>query len=885
MTMTDTTPPTQSPIQLAHDLAGHQHLVPLDTAGHLALDQSSWDALSPDERTQRAVSMLGRGEAAALAVSLGPESLRCDALGQSWATLALHMTNVARQDNHWREAWLEATKDTGAGDVFGRLTVGWVEEAPSGDRWWPFQVPVLDAAEVDATLSLVAATRAQHGPETRAELVWAGHLPCVQDAFSRPAGGPDAIVSVDWDVVYRLADALSLVSDVPAGGAPGTGEVLDSDLERVLARLNAAALTADTVRMLTQDGWIVTQERADGEVRLARGDREEAHVGGPRRPRAAVWAWSPDFSPGGVTLGAGLWSHASIRAAIQHGGSQPTLAATVLGSREVVLPVSVMRPVDRPTIELNDHFTTAGNGLARALVGALRPDGTPFVVASIHPTTDAFLGFVGTGSGQGLVRWGPRDRQRLAVTVAQPIKKGGRGGPAKEHSFPATVLDAAMAEAERECANALYVAEGPILLPNGRVLTSPGYYRAEQALVAIPRRKAAGWAVCRVPETPAQEEAQQALEAILADVMGDFPFATQSDQARAVAYLLTCAARGITGVTPGFLIDAPDRGSGKGLLAAVGRIIGSGRSTAQSIPVSAAGVVPSEEASKIAVTAMLGGCPYLHIDEAPRGQPIRSTALQEWITQDGSSSLRVLGGHHQVTLSGHIVTITGNNVALGGDLMRRFIPIRLSWQGSGLPHERGGFRHPDLLEYVQQHRPEILGWCYTILAHGLQVGARTTVRHGSFEAWVRVVLGSLSRVTIDGQPCDLLTDADRTEWSAAQDDEGAEWLPLMRAWHTMVAEDWVQVGDITPKLAHRSPPIDLPGALVREYDQGATSQQVRWGKALLAREGTKVRDLEGGCVYAVEVRRDSKRGNRYRVVRASETQAHLTLVDDLAVAQ
>lgn len=240
-----------------------------------------------------------------------------------------------------------------------------------------------------------------------------------------------------------------------------------------------------------------------------------------------------------------------------------------------------------------------------------------------------------------------------------------------------------------------------------------------------------------VPDAPTQEDARAAAEKLL-DVVHDFPFASPASRSAWVAALLTVVGRAaIDGPTPMFPASANVRGSGKGLLVDALSIIATGRPPARQSYVSA----EAEQDKRI--TAALRTAPRaLLLDEVTTkfgGGPLNNLATA-WPLYEG----RELGQSRMLALPATaVVACTGNNIAYRGDMIRRVVPILLE-SIEERPEDRGGFRHPRLLDHVRRHRGALLGGALTMLRSAVQIPAaqRPNLRpFGSYEAW-----GDLIRV-------------------------------------------------------------------------------------------------------------------------------------------
>jgi hypothetical protein len=98
---------------------------------------------------------------------------------------------------------------------------------------------------------------------------------------------------------------------------------------------------------------------------------------------------------------------------------------------------------------------------------------------------------------------------------------------------------------------------------------------------------------------------------------------------------------------------------------------------------------------------------------------------------------RILGQTKSVTAPLKTVWLaTGNNLAFRRTLARRIVPIDLD-AGVEAPEDRTGFRYPDLLAHVREHRPEYVTAGLTLL-RGFHLAGRPVhagPRMGSYEAW------------------------------------------------------------------------------------------------------------------------------------------------------
>ncbi len=173
----------------------------------------------------------------------------------------------------------------------------------------------------------------------------------------------------------------------------------------------------------------------------------------------------------------------------------------------------------------------------------------------------------------------------------------------------------------------------------------------------------------------------------LRDELGDFPFADEgAGLAHTLCLLLQPFVRPlIHGPTPLYLIDAPARGTGKGLLADVAGLVALGEPAAVMSLTNDA-----DELEKRITSLLLTAAPMVLLDNVSRLHAAPLAAVLTATTWRG----RVLGELRMVAVPNRATWVaTGNNVTLSDELVRRVIPIRLD-AGVERPEERKGFRKP-----------------------------------------------------------------------------------------------------------------------------------------------------------------------------------------------
>jgi hypothetical protein len=282
------------------------------------------------------------------------------------------------------------------------------------------------------------------------------------------------------------------------------------------------------------------------------------------------------------------------------------------------------------------------------------------------------------------------------------------------------------------------VVETPILLNDGRILEQPGYDPHTgiqyEPLIYFPP----------IPNSVSRAQAVTASDELL-ELVADFPYAAEHHRAVFLSALLTPFARfAIDGCVPAFLFDGNVAGSGKSLQCDIISVLATGREMTRT-----SWRENDEELRKTITAVLLEGqrlCLFDNLrDACPFGGPSIDAALtgREW--KD-----RILGVS-KMTAALPIDTIffaSGNNITLQGDIDRRILLTRLEAKEEN-PEERTGFRFPNLIEHVKQHRGRLVVAALTILRGFLEAGSpkQPIPPMGSFEKWSRVVREAVFWVT------------------------------------------------------------------------------------------------------------------------------------------
>lgn len=282
------------------------------------------------------------------------------------------------------------------------------------------------------------------------------------------------------------------------------------------------------------------------------------------------------------------------------------------------------------------------------------------------------------------------------------------------------------------------IVRAPFLVDtDGATAIRSGYDEATGYFLALPP----GLEGAEVPARPTRAQALQALATLRGELLDDFPFASDHDRSAALAAILTQVARPALGANnvPAFVFEANTPSSGKTLLADVCAIVGSGAMAPKHGFTSddremdkAIGGLASEARAVVCfdnVTETIGGA-----------------SLDRAITCNGLLSYRLLGQNRTVQSAWRsVVFFTANNPTIGGDIGRRLLICRLE-AAEERPSLRSGFKHPDLKTYATRERLRFTSCALVMLRAFCQTPASErpdVVPLGSFEAWARLVAGTL----------------------------------------------------------------------------------------------------------------------------------------------
>lgn len=351
------------------------------------------------------------------------------------------------------------------------------------------------------------------------------------------------------------------------------------------------------------------------------------------------------------------------------------------------------------------------------------------------------------------------------------------------------------------------ISEVPLALDDGSIRRE-GFDASTGVLVAL-RGK---WPP--IPQAPTDENARAAL-ARFDELLDGFPFTAELDRAITLAAFLSAVLRPALSTCPAFAWSSPVRGSGKSKLADVASVLATG------LPAAALSWPRTEDEAEKRIGAMLlAGDRIVAIDNVER--PLKGALLNSMLTQR-IIAVRVLGQSEVIRMpAAPLVTATGNNLQLAGDLSRRFLVADLDPE-----MERPETRHFtfDPVARAQKERKTLVSGLLTIARWGRRMAEPATAL-GGFEEWSRRVRDPLVALGLP-DPClvlDRLHEADPEREAA---------LELLTEWERAFGGTATTVADaVRQATRHKDSDEQLRDALDRVAGQAGGINSRRLGHYL-----------------------------------------------------
>lgn len=345
------------------------------------------------------------------------------------------------------------------------------------------------------------------------------------------------------------------------------------------------------------------------------------------------------------------------------------------------------------------------------------------------------------------------------------------------------------------------VITAPVMRLDGTLLVEPGY-DSETGLLLSPTDH-----LPAIPDRPGIEQVRAALSELWGPFNG-FGFVGAADRGAYLAGLLTAAIRPVLPFTPAFSFDAATQGEGKTMLGRCLATLDGGPGT------TTAPTDDPEEMRKLLMAAAVAGRRVMIIDNVMgtlHGAALAQAVTSEWL--EG----RLLGKSEMVAAPNVLlIVVTGNNLQMGADLVRRFIVARLD-SGVEAPYRRQFDFDP--VAMVRTHRHRYVAAALTILRGWLTHGRPTAAsRSSDFPDWSRLVRGAVEWIgeTIDARFADPMQTVER---QAAANPELEDHAELIDAWVAVFDSQAVSAEEVARRV--RVEPLT-----------GSVSAEARLGEAL-----------------------------------------------------
>ncbi|MFV8834741.1 hypothetical protein ACNSTU_07210 [Aquisalimonas sp. APHAB1-3] len=327
------------------------------------------------------------------------------------------------------------------------------------------------------------------------------------------------------------------------------------------------------------------------------------------------------------------------------------------------------------------------------------------------------------------------------------------------------------------------IVRGPILRPDGSLLDQPGFDSDTGLLLLADHPD--GW-----PPVPVEPTAAQVRRAVqtLWEPFAEFRFVDELSRAIQLAAALTAVQRPMLETAPGFGWNAYKAGSGKGKAAKTVAWLGGVE------PIESPWSTNAEEQRKRLMASLMEGPPGILLDNV--SEPMDSDTLCAILTSSRYKDRR-LGVSEEISAPTRVlITATGNNLRLVGDLSRRLLVSTID-QGVESPE-----RQPFPFDPVSLVAGRWLGYraaALTILRGFIAAGSphRGEGQMGSYEEWDALIRQCVVWLRDEElTPFTLADPADAISRNYEADPETQKLRALLTAWHSRFGSRAVRVAEL-----------------------------------------------------------------------------------------
>ena len=178
--------------------------------------------------------------------------------------------------------------------------------------------------------------------------------------------------------------------------------------------------------------------------------------------------------------------------------------------------------------------------------------------------------------------------------------------------------------------------------------------------------------------------------------------------------------------------------------------------------------------------------------------PIGGAPICNRLTCKGNSTFRVLGKSENPELPWNaIITFTGNQIELSGDISRRILISRIEPEVEN-PELRSGWKHDPLLIWVEANRPQLVCAALTILRAWHLDGRKSygCGTLGSFEMWA----SAIPPAVVFAGFADPLACCPSSQAIADEPPEKAAMRTVIDKWNDVAGKDGNTISRVLAKL-------------------------------------------------------------------------------------
>lgn len=245
--------------------------------------------------------------------------------------------------------------------------------------------------------------------------------------------------------------------------------------------------------------------------------------------------------------------------------------------------------------------------------------------------------------------------------------------------------------------------ETPTITPAGVNMSKSGYNEATGLHCNFDDKL-----VDKLATKATHQDGIDAVRALWAHLLYDFPFKDDLNRDAALAMLLTAFQRKFIASAPGFMITATTQASGKSTLADVCFRIAYGKPA-----IAANWTTNQDEMSKYLLSILKAGPSGICFDNLPHGSLLDGDQLAKVLTEELYQGRLLRSNKTCTTPTDTLVVLTGNQLRAVNDMRSRLVPIHLEPQVDN-PESRK-FLHGDIISWVKENRHRLIFQIHQIL--------------------------------------------------------------------------------------------------------------------------------------------------------------------------